>query len=331
MKRLFFIFILSIAIIPGAVNSATASVPRNAWMDLPVIPVIQGKVKTAFVRDLEKSRRHSMRPRVFAKVGDSNTEMASALYGLACRRAKLTGRFRLRSVIDRYNRVQLENERAMPGCRPSTSFSRRSASAKSGSYSTWSLTRNADLPPDFPYWQPPSDCPLKETPLICEVRTLQPRYTLIMTGTNDLGMDIRFGIGPGRRTASRMSALIREVRRLGSVPVISTLPPVVAAAAPPGVVNSSNAGIDKAARQNSVPIINLWRALAGPGMINSGMEDSGFHLRSQPGGDSRILEPGPTTFADSVDFRPEALRFGANRRNLIWLQTLAALDRAAGV
>lgn len=39
------------------------------------------------------------------------------------------------------------------------------------------------------------------------------------------------------------------------------------------------------------------------------------------------VQPGTSTFADSVDFTPAGLRYGANRRNLIWLKTLARLDR----
>lgn len=318
-------------VLAGLAISAPALARPADWKALPVVPKIRGAVKASFLKDVARSDRRGMRAKVFAKLGDSNTEMVSALYGLACRRAKLGGRFRLRRVIHRYNRVRLENERAIPGCRPWTSFSRRSAAAKSSSFTTWSLIRNADLPAELPYWEPPSDCPLEETPLICEVRTIRPRYTLIMTGTNDLRSDIYYGVEPGSRTAGRMSKVIREVRRLGSVPVVSTLAPVLASAAPPGVIDPLNAGIYKAARRNRVPIINLWRALTAPGMIDSGMGDNGIHLRAQPGGVSLILEPGPTTFVDSVDFRPRALRFGANRRNLVWLQTLAALDRAAGV
>jgi len=319
-----FVWVLIAGSAPGA---APAS---ESWKQLPVVPDMSGPVARTFKRDLERADQRSMRPRVFAKVGDSNTEMAPALYGLACRRPRLDGRPGLAAVIDRYNQVKLPNPNALPGCSPSTSFSRRSASVRSGTWSTWSLITDSDLPPDHPLWSPPTDCRMTESPLECEIRTIRPRYTIIMTGTNDLLLNEFLKADSEKQLEYNTGQLIEEVRRLGSVPVVSTLAPVLTGSLPPGDLEKANAGITTAALRHRVPIINLWRALTAKGMINSGMEPGGLHLRAMTGGAAVPPVPRPNTFVKSVDFRRAALRFGSNRRNLVWLQTLAALDRAAG-
>lgn len=63
-------------------------------------------------------------------------------------------------------------------------------------------------------------------------------------------------------------------------------------------------------------------------MIDLGLAGDGLHLSvAGAGGEMVGVQPGASTFADSVDFTPAGLRYGANRRNLIWLKTLARLDR----
>lgn len=308
--------------IPGRAVAA-----EDGWTRLPVLPSMGGGVKESFLKDVARSRRFGMRPRVFAKLGDSNTEMASSLYGLGCRKAKLYGYSHLRAVIDRYNLVRLPNSRPMPACSPGTSFSRHSAAAQIATVSPWSITRISELPPTG-IWAPPPDCLPSQSPISCEINLIRPRYVLIMTGTNDVGLDRYLEAPPGQGMAGRMDLLIKTVRSLGSVPVVSTLPPLITPDAAPNAIAPYNVAIAKSARRNGVPLINLWRALNAPSMINSGMEDLGLHLRTLAGGESPFL-PDATTLEDSVDFSPRALRTGSNRRNLIWLQTLARLDEAA--
>lgn len=315
--------VVLLATIPGRAVAA-----EEDWTRLPVLPSMGGGVKESFLRDVARSRRFGMRPGVFAKLGDSNTEMAPALYGLGCRKAKLYGHSRLRAVIRRYNRVRLPNKRPMPQCLPTTSFSRRSAAAQIATISIWPLIRIGELPPTG-IWAPPSDCLPMQTPISCEIHTIRPRYVFIMTGTNDVGMDRNLGVPPGKGMASRIDRLVAAVRSLGSVPIVSTLPPLITPDARPEAINPYNAAIAKSARRNEVPLINLWRAMDAPSMINDGMEDWGLHLRTLGGGKSPLLSPGKATYEDSVDFSPRALRIGSNRRNLIWLQTLARLDEAA--
>ena len=325
-KRKREILLATVAIL-ATVTCAGEAVAQPSWKRLPVVPDIRGSLKKSFKKDVSRSDRRDMNPKVFAKVGDSNTEMAPALYGLACRKPRLAGRFRLRATVKRYNRVKLPNERPIGDCSPSTSFSRRSAASRSGTFSSWPLLAPSDLPASG-FLSAPSDCRHDETPLICEIRTIKPRYTIIMTGTNDQLLDNYLGLAPGEQTTSRMNHLIDEVRRLGSVPVVSTIPPRSSVKFSSNAANPVNAGIVESARRKKVPVINLWRAMMARGMYHRGTDIGGTHLGTAPDVATSIFEVGPATFEDSVDFRPEALRYGSNRRNLTWLKTLKALDRA---
>ena len=319
--------ILALLMALGLAQPAGAADSKPTWLDAPVVPDLGGRVESRFLRDVSRGRKLGLRARVFAKVGDSNTEMVPVMYGLACERARLAGRRSLAKVIDRYSRIRVENRRPMKGCRPWNSFSRRSAAVGSGSFSDWSLRKVSELP-DSGYYPAPSDCEPDETPLSCELRVMRPRYVFVMTGSNDIGIDFRFGNEPGFLIGARLGPVISEIRAAGSVPVLSTIPPI-----PKGPIGwqasmATNEEIWRLARQMQVPLINLWRGLTAPGMINSGIEPAGRHLgvfRNK--GDSPILAPHPTTYRDSVNFRPRALRYGANKRNLIWLKTLRRLDR----
>ena len=312
--------------------AASGAVP--AWQSAPVIPSLSNGDQARLKDRVAAGERTGLRSGVFAKVGDSNTEFSPDLYGLACR--KPTGlSAALRGTLATYSRVRLPNARALPGCRPWTSFSRRSSAAQAGVHSTWPLTPVKDLP-DESYWAKPPGCPLKGTPLSCEIDATMPRYAMVMLGTNDIGMDIAFGIQPGSRIVSRLGGVVRALLARKVVPVLSTIPPIIR---PDGTrqgevtagVARSNAGIFELARKWHLPMINLWRALKEPSMIDLGLAGDGLHLSvAGAGGEMVGVQPGTSTFADSVDFTAAGLRYGANRRNLIWLKTLARLDRVTG-
>ena len=76
------------------VFGSAAAEQTPLWMDAPVLPEMKGGVTKRFRHDLEVSREKGLRARVFAKVGDSNTEITGVMYGLACEKAKLAGRKR---------------------------------------------------------------------------------------------------------------------------------------------------------------------------------------------------------------------------------------------
>lgn len=314
--------------------SGASQAADSGWKQTPVIPVLDREAKLKLKARVAAGRVAGLRAGVFAKVGDSNTAFAPNLYGLACREpAGLP--LALRRTLARYNRIRLLNPDALSNCRPWTSFSRRSAAAQAGTFSSWSLTRISDLP-DTGYLKKPEGCPEETTPLDCELDATRPRYGLLMAGTNDIGMDLAFGIKPGSQIGQRLGRVIRAMLARRVIPVLSTVPPVVPAdpafeAEYDVAVNRINATIRGLSRRWHLPMINLWRALNQPFMVADGLADDGLHL-SVAGADGMMvgLVPGPTTLADSVDFRPLALRFGANRHNLIVVRTLARLDRITG-
>lgn len=319
----------ALALCGGLAAAAPAS-----WQDQPLVPRLSAKDQVKLRLRVEAGRRAGLRPGVFAKVGDSNTEFAPDLYGFACR-TPVGLSSSLRKTLARYNRVRLGNLRPLAGCRPWTSFSRRSSAAQAGVYSSWPTTTVADLP-DTSYWAKPPGCPLEGTPLSCELDATRPRYALVLLGTNDLGMDISFGQTPGSRIGSRLGGVVRALIDRKVVPVLSTIPPIIR---PGGAdqelydrgIMRTNRGIWRLARAWHLPMINLWRAMEQPFMINRGLSEDGLHLRVAGNGGAMVgVQPEEATFANSVDFTPQALRNGANRRNLLWLKTLNRLDRITG-
>ncbi len=328
------VLVVALIAVLTVVGAQPAAAVTPAWVKAPVVPVL-GKQDQAKLRlRVSAGAELGLRRGVFAKVGDSNTEFAPNFYGLACRRpvALPPG---LRPTLTRYNRIRIANPRGMPECRPNTSFSRRSSAAQAGVHSTWSLTPVKDLP-DKSYWKKPPGCDLETTPLDCELDATLPRYAMVMLGTNDVGMDIGFGLQPGSHTVSRVGSVIDRLLARGVVPVLSTIPPLYVqdpdyqGQVTRGVARL-NAGIWKLSRMYRLPMVNLWRALQGPAVINRGLSEDGLHLSVFGAGTKMIdVDPGPTTLADSVNFSRNALRYGANRHNLIWLKTLARLDRITG-
>ena len=319
---------LALLFVPSA---AVAAAP--AWENAPVVPRLSAPVKAKLLETVALGQRKGMRARVFAKAGDSNTEMSANLYGLGCRPAPPELTPGLTRVLRRFNSVRLKNPSGFPACGRSNSFSRRSAATKSGTWSSWSATPVADLGDQ--YWHPPDYCGIRETPLHCELRLVRPRFVFILAGTNDIGMDSSLGLSPGARAAERLRPLILQARSRGVVPVLTTIPPVHPADPDRAElfedgVRRTNSKIFRLATELKVPLINLWRAMSAPGMINQGLSADGLHLGVFGAGEIMpSLDPDPSIFSLSTDFSSEALRYGANRRNLIFLKTLAVLDRAS--
>jgi hypothetical protein len=270
-----------------------------------------------------RADRAGLRPAVFAKVGDSNTEWEQNLYGLGCRPVDYGPRPGLAEVRRRYTRLRLGRLATFPGCTPANSFSRLSAATVSGVWVEWLLTPVSELARTSSIPAPP-ECPSASTPLSCELDLLRPRYALAMIGTNDA----LIGLQLGEVFRTHLTDLVREIRAERSVPLLSTLPPmpIPTAGGEPGDerIAEANRIIWEVARATRTPLINLWRALSSPGMVNQGLAPDGLHLGVFGGEESfRVL-------ANSAVLTPEALRYGANRRQLVWLQTLARLDRVVG-
>ena len=314
--------ILAAAIMAGCGGDDGTSEPVS-WQDAPVIPEMDDETREQFLTDVAAADARGQNADVFAKVGDSNTELPWNLYGFGCRAVDYGNQEEYEPIVERFRQVEfpLAGE---PGCTPINSFSRFSAATRSGTFSVFPVSRIRDT---GAFGRPDPACDPAETPLDCEIRLIKPRYTIVMTGTNDLGLDINFlGTKPGGSTFVRLSLLVARARQAGSVPILSNLPPSWVPKTHDidewGGIITANEQIQELADEVNVPLINLWRAMTEEQMINRGLSD-GVHLNVYGGNDS------PDVFANSVNLSDEALRYGANRRNLIWLQTLAELDRVA--
>lgn len=288
----------------------------------PVLPDLSGAAGRYLRREVARADREGMNPAVFAKVGDSNTEWPQNLYGLGCREIGYGPNGNLKPVVSRYRRQRFPELVPMPECRPVNSLSRRSAAAVSGVWTEWLMTPTEALP-ETGILPPTRECEPQQTPLECEIGLLEPRWALIMSGTNDalLGMPL------GEVYRGLLERMVERVRELGPVPVLSTLPSMAVSAhnGEPGErrVTEANRIIERVAGEKRVPLINLHAALAEAGMVDQGLASDGLHLGAY-GGDSQ-----PDIMRGSAVLTSPALKYGANRRNLIWLRTLARLDRAA--
>lgn len=323
-----FLFALALVPVTALLLSAcggSSSDAEESWESAPVIPELTDELKQRFLIDVAVADARGQNAEVFAKVGDSNTELPNNLYGFACRGVEFGEQQEVAPVVERYNRVVLDAAGGF-GCEPVTSFSRYSAAARSGTYSIFPVNRIKDAL--IPFGGPDPFCYPEEIALDCEIRLIRPRYTIIMIGTNDLGFDINYtNFQPGSKSAERLALVVSRTRYAGSVPVLSNLPPSWVPVTPEidewGGIKLINRDIAKLAETLEVPLINLWGALTEEQMIDRGLGPDGVHL-SVFGG------PGQAdALVNSVNLTDEALRYGANRRNLIWLQTLAELDRVA--
>ncbi|MBK5232540.1 MAG: SGNH/GDSL hydrolase family protein [Thermoleophilia bacterium] len=297
------------------------------WTEAPVVPEITGDLKDQFLEDVAAADIHGMRPDVFAKIGDSNTELRRNLFGFGCSVVEYGDQGDLAPTVEKFKETEFAPDLALPECQPANSFSRFSAAARSGTLADYAAVP-LDGPPNSLVDRTDRRCRSGETLVGCEIREIQPRYMIAMSGTNDLAFAANLGVAdPETNISLHLALLAARIRLAGSVPVLSTLPPIYITSTPDvdewGEVKKANAAIYEAGRDLEIPVINLWSALTEDQMIDHGLDTDGVHLNVYGGVDS------PDLLANSVNLTDEALRYGANRRNLIWVQTLKALDEAA--
>ena len=226
-------------------------------------------------------RRPGRRADAFIKVGDSATVNRAFLRCLSDERTtELDGREELSSVLARFRSARIGRR---------DPFSRESLAAGVG----WSVPRVLRGSP---------------APVVREVRQVNPRFALIMFGSNDIELG-RLG-----RYESRMRALTERLISLGVVPVLSTIPPRNDEADADERVPDYNAVIRAIAEERHLPLIDLYGALMP--LPNRGLASDGLHP-SAPVRDGR---------AQGCDFTESGLQFGQNVRNLLTLEMLFALS-----
>ena len=212
---------------------------------------------------------------VFAKVGDSITAMSSFAtcfdheYELA-------------------THATLEATRAYfaAGNAAGTSSYNRSSLAATGGWKT-----NDELAG--------TPCPLEQ-----EETVIRPRYAVVLLGTNDN----RYGRSPidyGRDLWTIVDHLIAD----GTVPILSTIPPVNGDTSTDGRVPLFNAIVRAIAQGRQVPLVDLHDELTP--LPNRGISNDGLH--------PTVASSGACDLGDS------GLQYGFNVRNLL---TLEALDRS---
>lgn len=323
-------FLVLIAVLLGGCSQGTASdeqvqlggeeIEIADWMEKPIVPELDEDASENLLEAVEAANEAGNRPGVFAKIGDSNSDFPGNLYGLGCRPVQYGSHEDMAPIRERFASQGLGGLDTFPGCRPANSFSRDSVAAVVGAWTEWvqrpieDLRNVTDIPiaaDDF--------CPGDISVLECELGLLEPRYATVMIGSND----VYRGFELGGTFRDSLEDLIDTVRDHDVVPILSTVAPMTESidGAEERVIEA-NEVISELAEDEDVPLINLWRAMNEPQMVDRGLGQDGVHFNVFGG------ENNPEILSNSVVFTDEALRYGANRRNLIWLQTLDALERS---
>jgi hypothetical protein len=249
------------------------------------IPVVGDQARAIF----EDGQARGNRADVFAKVGDSITDMPMFLFAIGAGQQQLGDYTDLQTVIDHF--MQTTN-----------SFSRTSAAARGGWTSGDLLDPSAQHVPGV--------CNAGESPLACEYRLLRPAVALIMIGTND----ILVGVDNDTYRA-HLETIVQTSIDSGVIPVLSTIPdnqiePDWAARVP-----EINTIIRSVASAYGVPLWDYWLALQG--LPNKGLSSDNLHP-------SYDAAPGT-----SAIFTMDHLQYGFNVRNLTALLVLNAVWQGA--
>lgn len=186
-------------------------------------------------------------PRVFAKVGDSNTVNTNHLACFAKAGVNLGAHAELQSTLDFFKGGQAG---------AATPFDRVSLAATVG----WS-----------------ANAPLQGTPspLAQELAAITPRLATVMFGTNDIQ-----SMNP-ESYARNLLAIVDALLAKGALPLVSSVPPRDDSPAADLVVPRYNALARAVAQARGVPFVDLHRELLG--LPAHGIGGDGLHLNAAPG------------------------------------------------
>ncbi len=272
--------------------------------DLPIVPVFDPEMKLHLQSVLTDGAIKGNHRNIFAKIGDSMSANPGYLVGIGCKQEILGDHQDLAAVIDYFRFAGFPQNWAKVACGPSNAFNRDSVAAHEG----WSSDMFTE-----PLHSPVPGCPqpLYNTPLRCELRLMHPAFAFILLGTNDLE---RYGNLDMYRAS--MSKLIQQTLDAGVIPILTTLPPRNDRNKYGARVQLYNQVVIQIGVQFQIPVMNLWRALKAPDLVNHGIGEDGVHPNLY----------GPCSpVCSGVDFTTEGLRYGYNQFNLLVLDTLAKL------
>lgn len=227
----------------------------------------------------ELAQHGDLHPNVFSKIGASATVNRNFLRCFSGPHVNLAGREHLRETLE-----------AFDAGRPNP-FLRESESATVG----WHAGRAV--------WG-------EHPPLAREVRAADPRFAVVMYGTNDIELNRPL------LYAELMTRLVRMLEIRGVIPILTTIMPRDDDPEADRVVDLYNAVVRGVAQQRRVPLIDYHRELAAlpdHGLASDRLHPNVHFVDGEPRG---------------CDFGEEGLRHGYNVRNLI---TLEALHRVRAV
>ena len=224
----------------GLVGDAqTLRLPAQTASDRPVPAGVVPAVSERTIEIYQRGLRLGNSPRVFAKVGDCNTENGRFLLMF-----EEAGGYQLGS---RFNFLQATIDNF------SGSFGRTSVAAASG------FSPAAEL---SAVWADPQVCKAGEGPLQCEYRLVQPSFALIALGTH---------YGPNMREfEDEYRKVIDESIQLGVVPILATKADDVEGQ------DRVNPIIRRLAAEYELPLWDFW--LAAQQLPGDGLADDGIHL-----------------------------------------------------
>ncbi len=228
------------------------------------------------LRDLA-ARGPSQREDVFAKVGDSITATPTFLQCFAGTRVDLGGRGALQATIDHFRAGDAAG---------TTPFERTSVAAVSG----WSASAALAGSP---------------SPLTQELNAVHPRFASLMFGTNDAGFVDLDSYG------RNMTALVDGMLAVGTLPVLSSIPPRDDSSTADARVPVFNAVVRALAQSRGLPFVDFHRALLP--LARHGLASDGVHPQ--------------TSTLGACNLTPAGLTMGGNVRNLLVLEALDRLRR----
>ena len=153
----------------------------------------------------------------------------------------------------------------------------------------------------------PDLCQAGKSPLACELRVNQPSVIFVIVGRNDVLFNT-----PVDQFQAALDQIIQTAASQGTIPVLMTIPGDVTIYPNLPVYNTL---IVRAARQNNIPLTNLWRRLNGVGP--STVDPGSLMLTSSGVGDQ---------FTEA-----ELATYGVPVRNLAALRMLQQLQLAVPI
>ncbi|MBX3064466.1 MAG: SGNH/GDSL hydrolase family protein [Anaerolineae bacterium] len=286
MKRLLTTLIIAIVVLASALAVPSPAAAQSALTRYPVIPSIRGGVASQARALVRQGKRLGNRLNVFSKIGDSITAFGYFLTPIGAGGLQLGAYGNLADTVSFFS-----SEIA----RTNNSFANESLAARGG-WTTADLLEPAQATPGI--------CEAGETPVDCELRVVKPSVALIMIGTNEVtGGDVI-----GFRT--RLTQIIRIVKKHGVIPVLSTIPYRRDSDPALNNVEAFNLAIVRLAANQAIPLWNYW--LAVEALPSNGISTDNVH--------PSVPEDGNTAIFDDYH-----LQYGFTMRNLTALQVLNAL------